>query len=41
MEQLVGEAENLVLTSYQSEYQKIDNIAEIMVRMISEYREKL
>lgn len=41
MEQIVGEGENLVLASYQSEYQKLDHIAEIMVRMINEYREKL
>jgi hypothetical protein len=30
MELLVDEAENLVVTSYRSEYQKLDNIADIM-----------
>jgi hypothetical protein len=41
MEQLVAEAEHLVLVSYQSEYQKLEQISEIMIRMIQDYKEKL
>jgi hypothetical protein len=41
LEQLAGEAENLVLTNYQLEYQKLDQISDIMIRMIQEYKEKL
>jgi hypothetical protein len=36
MEQLVVEAEGLVITSYQSEYQKLETIAEIMTHMIND-----
>ena len=41
IEQLTGEAEHLILTNYQIEYQKLDQIAEIMIRMIQEYKGKL
>ena len=41
MELLVGEAETLVITSYQSEFEKIDNIAEIMTKLINDYKERL
>lgn len=41
MEQLMVEAEDLVLTSYKSEYQKIDQIAGILIHMINEYKENL
>lgn len=41
MEQLTGEGEHLILTNYQIEYQKLDQIAEIMIRMIQEYKKKL
>jgi hypothetical protein len=41
MEQLTGEGEHLILTNYQIEYQKLDQIAEIMIRMIQDYKTKL
>ena len=41
MEQLVGEAEQLVLASYQSEFDKVAHIAEILIRMIEEYKDKV
>lgn len=41
MEQLTGEAENLVLTSYQNEYKKLDQIADILTKMIKDYKEKI
>ena len=41
MEQLTGEAEHLILTNYQIEYQKLDQIADIMIHMIKEFKEKL
>ncbi len=37
----MGEAEALVLKSYQSEFEKINHIAEIMIRLISDYKEKM
>ena len=40
MEQLTGEGEHLILTNYQIEYQKLDQIAEIMSRMLQEYKTK-
>lgn len=36
MDQLVTEAEGLVITSYQSEYKKLETIAEIMTHMIND-----
>lgn len=41
MEQIVSEAETIVLSSYQTEYQKLDQIAQIMVHMIGQYKERL
>lgn len=37
----MSEGEQIVLTSYQSEYQKLDQIAQILVHMIGQYKEKL
>ena len=41
MEQLVEEAEILVLTSYEQEHAKIDQISEILIKMIQDFRDSL
>jgi hypothetical protein len=41
IEQLVEEAEILILTSYEQEHAKIDQISDILIKMIYDYRDQL
>lgn len=41
MDQLVGEADDLVVTNYKQEFQKIESISLILIQMITDYKAKL
>ena len=41
MEQLADEADRHIVENYESEYQKVESVAQILVQMITEYKEKV
>ena len=41
LEQLDTESEKIVMDNYEREYQKVESVAQIMIQMINDYKDKL